>query len=88
LLHTSSFPHHALSASTIFVGDQCRFAADGHRAGIVARAQGIEGAHFLAGQFAVLRSGVLGEAARFLDQGGLAILKLAQVLTLMVAQQQ
>jgi hypothetical protein len=70
-----------LDADARFVGDQGGFAVDGRRGGIDARAQGVEGAHFLVGQVAVLRSGAVGEAAGFLDQGGLASLKLAQVLT-------
>jgi hypothetical protein len=47
-----------------------------------------ECAAFLVGQVAVLRSGAIGEAEGFLDQGGLASLKLSQELTHLDLQKQ
>jgi hypothetical protein len=77
-----------LDADADFVGDQGGLAVDGRRGGIDADTQGVEGAHFLVGQVAVLGSGAVGEAAGFLDQGVLASLKLAQWLTHLILQKQ
>jgi hypothetical protein len=77
-----------LDADARFVGDQGGFAVNGRRGGVDANTQGVEGAHFLVGEVAVLRSGAVGEAAGFLDQGGLARLKLAQVLNHVDLQKQ
>jgi hypothetical protein len=69
-----------------FVGDQGGFAVDRCRGGVDPGAQGVEGGHFVVGQVAILRSGEVGQTAGLFDQGGLASLKLAQLLAHVVLQ--